>query len=194
MPRNHGRNTVLIATIRTIGRTSLLALAALLCAPALAQNPGTPSSEEIVRQLTPPVQPRAISRSIGSRGVAIEGSREQAPASPSIDLAVNFEYASAKLTPDARIVLDNLGRALTDPALRDSKFRIAGHTDARGSDSYNLALSKQRAQSVSEYLMRQHGIESKRLTVEGFGRSRLLDAANPESAVNRRVQVTNLGS
>lgn len=115
------------------------------------------------------------------------------PPAPSLDLEVNFEYASARLTPDARIVLDNLGQALNDPALRDSRMRIAGHTDAKGADAYNLNLSRQRAQSVAEYLSRQHGVDMKRLSVEGFGRTQLLDAANPESAVNRRVQVVNLG-
>ena len=112
---------------------------------------------------------------------------------PSLDLEVNFEYASAKLTPDARIVLDSLGQALNDPALRDSHMRIAGHTDAKGADAYNVTLSRQRAQSVAEYLSRQHGVDIKRLSVEGYGRSQLLDPANPESAVNRRVQVVNLG-
>ena len=115
----------------------------------------------------------------------------QAP--PSLDLEVNFEYASAKLTPDARIVLDSLGQALNDPTLRESRMRIAGHTDAKGADAYNVSLSRQRAQSVAEYLSRQHGVDTRRLSVEGYGRSQLLDPANPESAVNRRVQVVNLG-
>ena len=112
---------------------------------------------------------------------------------PSIDLAINFEFASAKLTPDARITLDALGQALNDAALRESRFRVAGHTDAVGGDAANLALSKQRAQSVAEYLARQHNVAQARLIVEGFGRRQLLDAANPRSAMNRRVQIENLG-
>ena len=96
-------------------------------------------------------------------------------------------------SPDARIVLDNLGQALNDPVLRGSRMRIAGHTDAKGSDSINLALSKQRAQSVADYLAKQHGVDAKRLDVAGFGRTQLADPANPESAINRRVQVVNIG-
>lgn len=160
-------------------------------APAIAQESRVPSAEEIIRKLT---QPQLKPEDLKSHAVQVEGRRQRVEQSPSIDLAVNFEYASAKLTPDARIVLDNLGQALADPALRDSRFRIAGHTDARGSDAYNLTLSRQRARSVAGYLARQHRIDAQRLSVEGFGRSRLLDPNNPEGAVNRRVQITNLGS
>ncbi|MND06909.1 hypothetical protein D3C83_285760 [compost metagenome] len=56
-----------------------------------------------------------------------------------------------------------------------------------------MALSQARAQAVSDYLTRQHGVTPDRLEVVGFGRRHLLDPANPTSAVNRRVQVINLG-
>jgi outer membrane protein OmpA-like peptidoglycan-associated protein len=171
-----------------------VALLILALAPAAAQDSRTPSVEEIVRKL---MQPKLSPDDLKNNAVQIEGRRQRAEApapGPSIDLTVNFEYASARLSADARIVLDNLGAALAEPALSSSRFRIAGHTDARGGDAYNLALSKMRARSVADYLARQHHINAKRLSVEGFGRSQLLDPANPESAVNRRVQVINLGS
>lgn len=172
-------------------RLVLLFAALVVCAaPLAADGRRVPSAEEIIRRLQ---LPQISPDSLRSNAIAIEGRRERAEQSPSIDLQVNFEYASAKLTPDARIVLDNLGAALADPTLRDARFGVAGHTDARGSDAYNLTLSRQRARAVAEYLMRQHQIAEARLEVEGYGRSRLLDPADPESAVNRRVQITNLG-
>ena len=172
---------------------AILALLFIALAPAAAQDSRAPTTEEIIRRL---MQPKLSADDLKSNAVQIEGRRRHAEAAPgpSIDLAVNFEYASARLTADARLVLDNLGLALADPALSGARFRIAGHTDARGGDAYNLALSKRRAQSVADYLTRQHRIDPQRLSVEGFGRSQLLDAANPASAVNRRVQITNLGS
>ena len=190
------------------GRAGMIACAVFLSgfgSASIAQDSNQPSAAEIIRKLTPAVQPQdasqnasgeqtqAPSRSIVTRGIKVENRIERVQAPPSLDLQVNFEYASAKLTPDARIVLDSLGQALNDPALRDSRMRIAGHTDAKGADAYNLTLSRQRAQSVAEYLARQHGVDARRLSVEGFGRGQLLDPANPESAVNRRVQVVNLG-
>jgi OmpA-OmpF porin, OOP family len=169
-----------------------LALAIAIAPPVAAQRARMPSVEEIVRKLT---KPKVDEDALREDAVQVEGRRQRTDTEPAgaIDLAVNFEYASAKLTPDARIVLDNLGRALADPALREARFRIAGHTDARGGDAYNLALSKRRAQSVADYLVRQHHVAAARLSVEGFGRSQLLDPANPESAVNRRVHIANLG-
>lgn len=179
----------------TMAAGGIVVLLMFVLAPAAAQESRVPSAEEIIRKL---IQPDINPDVLKNNAVQIEGRRQRAepPAEPgpSIDLAVNFEYASARLTPDARIVLDNLGQALADQALAGSRFSIAGHTDARGGDAYNLALSKQRARAVAEYLMRQHNIDKQRLRVEGYGRTRLLDPANPESAINRRVQITNLGS
>ena len=170
---------------------TLLPLAGFVV-PVSAQESRVPSAEEIIRKL---MQPKLTPDDLKSNAVQVEGRRQRAePApGPSIDLAVTFEYASAKLTPDARIVLDNLGQALSDAALRDGRFRISGHTDARGSDAYNLVLSRQRARSVADYLVREHRIDARRLSVEGYGRSQLLEPDNPTSAVNRRVQITNLG-
>ena len=176
-------------------RDLLLCLALLLLFgalnPAAAEERRVPTAEDIIRRLQLP--PQISPDSLRNNAIAIEGRREREQQAPSIDLQVNFEYASAILTADARIVLDNLGSALGDQALRSARFRIGGHTDARGSDAYNLVLSRQRARSVAQYLMRQHAIAAKRLEVEGYGRSQLLDAGNPEGAVNRRVQITNLG-
>ena len=139
------------------------------------------------RQAGKPTEPPSIN-------TPSERQAEKPAELPSINMAINFEFASAKLTPDARIALDNLGQALGDPVLRDSKFRIAGHTDAVGGDAANLALSRQRAQSVAEYLVRQHNVAQGRLAIQGRGRSQLLDANNPTSAINRRVQIENLGN
>lgn len=123
----------------------------------------------------------------------MEGRKVPVEESPSIDLDVNFEYKSAQLTADGRIMLDNLGRALNDPSLQKSHFLLAGHTDAVGGDAYNLALSRKRAQAVADYMSRQYGLESARFKVESFGRTKLFDPVNPDSAINRRVQVANLG-
>ena len=50
-------------------------------------------------------------------------------------------FDSADILPEAKPSLDELGKALTDPKLTGGTFLIAGHTDAKGSDEYNLALS-----------------------------------------------------
>ena len=60
-------------------------------------------------------------------------------------------------------------------------------------DLLHRLATGQRAQSVANYLGSQHGIAEKRLAVEGMGRSQLAVADQPYSALNRRVQVINLG-
>ena len=51
-------------------------------------------------------------------------------------------------------------------------MEILSHTDSVGNDGYNLSLSKQRAQSVVNYLVNK-GISRSRLTASGFGETRL---------------------
>jgi outer membrane protein OmpA-like peptidoglycan-associated protein len=159
-----------------------------------AQEAGNrkPNAEQIVERLATPA-PTSQGRTRGWRGVTVEAADSQPGAAPSIDLEVNFEYASAQLSSDARIVLDNLGQALNHASLQSARIKLVGHTDAKGGDAYNLTLSRQRAQTVANYLSNQHGIAAQRLTVEGMGRSQLAVVDEPYSALNRRVQVINLG-
>jgi len=82
--------------------------------------------------------------------------------------------------------------ALRDPRLAAFSFLIAGHTDAKGGVEFNQKLSERRAEAVSHYLVTQFGIAPARLSAKGYGKSQLLDPANPEDGVNRRVQVINV--
>ena len=127
------------------------------------------------------------------RGVAVT----QGPAGTdalAVNLYVNFAYDSAELTSDARIILDRLGFALVDERLKDFSFMIEGHTDAKGSASYNQNLSELRAQAVQRYLIEHFGIAQSRLIARGFGKTRPLDPSRPEDGVNRRVQIVNLSA
>jgi len=112
---------------------------------------------------------------------------------PSINLKVYFEFDSAILKPEAMDVLDTLGEALTSGELSGQRFELAGHTDAVGTDAYNLDLSQRRAKAVLDYVVTAFGIDATRIDAVGYGESQLLDPSNPEGDVNRRVQVTRLG-
>ena len=163
-----------------------LAEAADPCAGAL-------TAEQIRGCLEAPV-PAPLTRGLRrpTRGIAVEG--EQAPAQEtSVNLIVNFEFNSARLSNDGMISLDALGQALSDPALRDQRFRIAGHTDAVGSDSYNQRLSEARAAAVRTYLAQSHQLNPGNFEVVGYGKTQLYDPNDPTAAINRRVQVTKLG-
>jgi outer membrane protein OmpA-like peptidoglycan-associated protein len=116
-----------------------------------------------------------------------------APRENSVDLIVNFEFNSARLSNDGMISLDALGKALSDPTLRNEHYRIAGHTDSVGSDDYNQKLSESRALAVRSYLARIHQLDPANFEVVGFGKTQLYEPNDPTAAINRRVQVTKLG-
>ena len=127
-----------------------------------------------------------------SRGVCIKNPVPDPPAA--VDLNVNFEFNSAKLTPEGSVLVGNLGRALKDPRLVGKRFRIEGHTDGKGSEAYNQVLSERRADVVRQELMALHAADGARIETRGFGKSRLLDGIDPEASANRRVRVVNLGA
>jgi putative exosortase-associated protein (TIGR04073 family) len=99
-----------------------------------------------------------------------------------------FAFGSAELTPSARQSLDALARVLVKNP--DSRLFVKGFTDAIGPESYNLALSEQRARAVRSYLV-SRGIDPNQIDTEGFGAA-LPVASNdsrPGRQANRRVEI-----
>ena len=107
---------------------------------------------------------------------------------PRIDLAINFEFDSARLTPDGREQATELGEALRG---RVGRILLLGHTDAQGSRAYNEALSRRRAAGVRDFLVEEFGLDPRNMDVEGRGEDDLLFAETTEAAhsLNRRVEV-----
>ncbi|WP_134496563.1 OmpA family protein [Microvirga pakistanensis] len=112
------------------------------------------------------------------------------PPTAAFDLVVTFDYDSDTLTRDARENLDEFAKALKDPQLAATSFRVEGHTDARGSDRYNLSLSERRAASVVRYLT-EIGIEPGRLKPRGYGKTQPR-TPDPNDASNRRVETVRV--
>ncbi len=100
----------------------------------------------------------------------------------------NFEFNKSKLLPNAYADLDKLvGTMRKHP---EYSWEIGGYTDGIGSVNYNLKLSKQRAQSVVDYLVSK-GIESNSLKVVGYGKANPI-ATNETvegRSMNRRVEI-----
>ena len=101
---------------------------------------------------------------------------------------IQFEYNSSALTEDSQQGI----QMLTDFLQRnpDLKVELAGHTDNVGSESYNLKLSFERADSVRNALI-AHGIEGSRLTAKGYGASRPVapNDTDEHRALNRRTEM-----
>jgi outer membrane protein OmpA-like peptidoglycan-associated protein len=100
-----------------------------------------------------------------------------------------FRSEDAALMPAASDRLDKIVAAVKEQGNR--KILIEGHTDSRGADAYNMNLSRQRADSVANYLT-SHGIASEKVSAVGVGSSRpVASNETPEGrAMNRRVEIT----
>jgi outer membrane protein OmpA-like peptidoglycan-associated protein len=124
------------------------------------------------------------------------GEREQIAAivkdKPKIDLEINFDYNSDRISAKSLPSVQALGRALANPDLKGSTFILAGHTDAAGGDTYNQDLSERRADAIKRYLVEKASIPAADLVTVGYGKTKLKDPANPLAEVNRRVQVVNM--
>jgi outer membrane protein OmpA-like peptidoglycan-associated protein len=103
---------------------------------------------------------------------------------------IYFETGRAILLPESEITLRAVGDTLARyPNLR---IEIQGHTDSRGADGYNQALSRARAQAVRTYLLRNFRLMPRNLVARGYGPSQ--PEVSPETTdedylKNRRVML-----
>jgi OOP family OmpA-OmpF porin len=101
---------------------------------------------------------------------------------------ITFDFNSAVIKPVSYPVLDDAARVFkAKPTMR---VEISGHTDSIGSDSYNMKLSNQRANSVRDYLIRYHNIDPSRLIAVGYGETQPIADNRTRSGrdMNRRIE------
>ena len=108
-----------------------------------------------------------------------------------VNMKIQFNYDSCVLQPAAYPLLAELGKALKHQALRDKQISLLGHTDADGSDQYNLTLSLKRARSVKNYLVGNFHLAPSRINIFGYGETMpLLPNVNAyNKQINRRVEI-----
>ena len=109
---------------------------------------------------------------------------------------IYFDYDKSNIRQDAAITLDELVAIMKKYS--SMEIEVSAHTDARGTDQYNLDLSKRRAVSTLEYLVSQ-GIERDRLKSIGYGEMQPLNDCTEEDQctdeeydINRRCEFTIL--
>jgi outer membrane protein OmpA-like peptidoglycan-associated protein len=106
-----------------------------------------------------------------------------------VPVVVHFAYNKSNLSHKTAAILARVTQVLR--AYPETTVRVIGHTDARGGDRYNEALSMRRAASVRSYLQ-SAGIPASRITDEGRGRSQPLKIDEPlieAYALDRRVEL-----
>ena len=128
---------------------ALFAAGMLLSSVGLAQQPVRDASvDEMVRQLAP------TPASTLTRGLQ----RNITPERRQIDLVIPFDFDSAALQPASKPLLERLADAMKTERLAALRFRVEGHTDAKGSAAYNQDLSTRRPLHPAHALPHPHAI------------------------------------
>lgn len=104
------------------------------------------------------------------------------------DSGILFDFDSSALRSEAQRNLSELANSVRD--FEKTELLVVGHTDARGSDTYNQDLSERRANAAYEYLVRQ-GVQPSRINAVGRGEDEPVATNETEAGrqQNRRVEV-----
>ncbi len=118
----------------------------------------------------------------------------RAPAKGTVPLAtqhrsIYFDPNSAHMSLDSRAVVDEIGGQMR--AYENTVVDIEGNTDSTGARTYNMQLSRQRADAVRQYLMEKYGFPGTRLRTVGNGPDRPIDnnATAEGREKNRRTDI-----
>ncbi|WP_375559426.1 OmpA family protein [Bernardetia sp. OM2101] len=102
---------------------------------------------------------------------------------------IYFENGNATLKPESYQMLEEVAGFLNEN--QSISLEIIGHTDNVGTASQNLILSKERAQSIIDFLI-EKGVEKTRLKANGYGQERPIASNDDEKEgreLNRRIEV-----
>jgi outer membrane protein OmpA-like peptidoglycan-associated protein len=108
---------------------------------------------------------------------------------------VLFNFDKWEIRPEAEKTLYKIVKVIKE--LKKENVLIEGHTDSKGSDSYNLKLSQKRADSVKIWFLEKGDLNQVKLLAKGYGESRPVapntkqdESDNPQGrSKNRRVEI-----
>ena len=146
-----------------------------------AQSTGTSSTQASSRPAAAPAPHSASQIGMGQGGANRGGARGGSPNARS----VYFQYDKAELSAEDRRLIEANARYLREHP--DSKVRVEGNADERGSAEYNLALGQRRAENVARAL-RAGGVKEDRLEAVSYGKEKPKAEGHDEKswAENRR--------
>jgi outer membrane protein OmpA-like peptidoglycan-associated protein len=184
----------------------LLVIAAFLCGDATvarAENDARLAADrqraELERER---IELEKKSVELQKRELELEKARQQFEAqqsgrSLSMNLSgdVLFDYDKATLKPEAEQALKKVAVVLSQ--FPESHVVVEGHTDSKGSEARNLALSRDRAQAVRDWLVQNGSLPEPEISIEGFGERYPVAPNTNENgsdnplgrALNRRVSI-----
>ncbi len=102
-----------------------------------------------------------------------------------VDFAIQFNAGSATVSPTSEGTLNQISKVLA--LSPDRCVIVEGHTDVSGNADKNMALSRDRAASVVNFISTRNGIDRKRLVPVGKGSSETMQNLDARDPKNRRV-------
>ncbi len=123
---------------------------------------------------------------------------KETPTEIRIELAADvlFDFDKSTIKPEAASALHTVAEIIKDKG-KGRSVRIDGHTDSKGGDAYNQKLSERRAASVKQWLTEKEGLNTIKMSTQGFGAKRpVAPNAKPDGSddpegrqKNRRVEI-----
>lgn len=123
---------------------------------------------------------------------------EETDTSVKVELSgdILFDYAKSDVRTTAESILLKVADVINK--YPDASVLIEGHTDSKGSNAYNLQLSRKRAESIKNWLVQEGGVDAERIMTKGWGESKpAAPNENPDGSdnpkgrqENRRVEIT----
>lgn len=166
--------------------------------PAAAADDETSSLDELRRAMTEPSEAPKKKR---TRAIVFDGDSAQAPAAAggaldcaalppdvratAVQFPIQFRPGSANITPASGNTLIEISKILS--LTPDRCIIVEGHTDAEGNADRNMALSRDRANSVVKFISDKGAVERRRLVPVGKGSTDPLKDLDPRDSRNRRV-------
>ena len=171
----------------TLAMPTLVVLAAAALTACSNKQQAMPPVPPVAVDDTGQAGPHTMDMDVPTRPDSDDRDRERrmAEARNTMTATIYFEFDRSDLTAAARSALDaKLAIMTANPGMR---IRIAGHTDERGSDEYNVALGQRRAAMAKRYLT-DRGVAGDRVEMVSYGEERPATEGNRESAwsQNRR--------
>jgi OOP family OmpA-OmpF porin len=122
-------------------------------------------------------------------GIIVDSDGCPIPIKEKISITLHIEFDFDKAEVKSRYHYDIAKIANILKAYPDKDLELEGHTDSKGTDAYNIKLSKRRAESVKKYLIEKFGIEESRISAVGYGESMPIATNDTEEGRqnNRRV-------
>jgi peptidoglycan-associated lipoprotein len=167
-----------------------ITISLVLVLPAMLVMSCAKESVQSRTENTPAAAPAAVTGPAAGTGRPLQEGAQTAAQNAAAEFSsrnVHFDFASAKLSPQARQLLNAKAEyLLANPGVG---FTVEGHCDERGTSAYNMALGERRAEMVRQYLSYQ-GISASRMNTVSYGEERPLATGQNEAAweQNRRAQ------